>query len=462
MASDPSLTRRTAAELADAVRVGELDPVDVVAAHLDRAEALEHRVGAYMVIRRDEALAEAAALADHPDLGQRPLAGVPVAIKDVTEVEGVATRHGSLGTPGEPAGADSAVVARLRAAGAIVIGTTKTPELSLWSSTDGPFGTARNPWNTDLTPGGSSGGSAAAVAAGTVPIALGTDGLGSVRIPAACCGLFGIKPGHGGGVTESDLGGRGEHWYGMSEFGPLATTVTDAALMLSVFAERPEYLDPAPPPEPLRIAVSVARPPTVLGVDEPYERAVLETAEALAAAGHEVRTADPDYPAWLPIALLARWTSAAAADAEHLLEGRLQSRTRGHVRAGRLAGKLGLVREDHQARWRERVDAFFADHDVLVMPALARAPIEARAWHRASWPTNLKVHMDYSPLCAPWNLAQVPAASVPAGMGPAGLPLAVQLVGPRGAERRLLEVSVQLEQLRPWQRTAAMVEDVSA
>ncbi|HEX9889702.1 MAG TPA: amidase family protein [Nitriliruptorales bacterium] len=461
MNTTPSIAGRTAVDLASAVRAGDLDPVTVTRVHLDRIEALQHRIGAYLVIRREQALHEAAAVAARDDLGQLPLAGVPVAIKDVTDVAGLPTRHGSLATSSEPAQADSAVVARLRAAGAVVVGTTRTPELSLWSSTDGVFGTARNPWNTERVPGGSSGGSAAAVAAGTVPIALGTDGLGSVRIPAACCGLFGLKPGRGGGVTESDLRAGGEHWFGMSEFGPLATTVEDAALMLSVFAERPEYRDPAPPTEPLRVAVSVQKISPLTPLDHGYVTAVRDTAELLEGAGHQLRTADPGYPVWLQAALFARWSAAAAIDVQGVSDpSALLPRTVGHARAGRLMQRLGRVRPQDQQRWREHVAAFFEHHDVLLLPALAGPPIQARPWHRASWLANVKAHLDYSPFCSPWNLAQVPAASVPTGVGAAGLPLAVQLVGPSGSERRLLGLAAQIEQLRPWQRIAPAVEDV--
>ena len=173
-------------------------------------------------------------------IGQRSrLAGVPVAMKDNIAVAGEPLRNGSLATPSGPATADHPVVARLRAAGAIIVGITAVPELCIWGSTDSPAAITRNPWDTNRSPGGSSGGSAAAVASGMVPIAHAADGLGSIRVPAASCGLFGIKPGLG--VVPAELGPNS--WFGMAENGPLATTVADAALMLSVMAGRPELAE---------------------------------------------------------------------------------------------------------------------------------------------------------------------------------------------------------------------------
>jgi amidase len=187
---------RTAVEIADDVRAGRLTAREVVQEHLDRIAALDGRVGAFMVVRAEAALVEAD-VDGRPDRASLPLAGVPVAVKDNIPLTGHPTRHGSPMSSTQPAAADHVVVERLRAAGAVVVGTTRVPELCIWPVTDGPLGTTRNPWNLDRTPGGSSGGSAAAVAAGFVPLAHGADGMGSIRIPAACCGLVGLKPGHG-------------------------------------------------------------------------------------------------------------------------------------------------------------------------------------------------------------------------------------------------------------------------
>lgn len=224
---------RTAAEIAAAVRGRRATPREVVQAHLDRIARLDGRIGAFRRVRAGAALAEADEVGARSDLTGLPLAGVPVAVKDNLAVRGESVRVGSAATPDTPAGADHVTVARLRAAGAVVVGLTNVPELCVFGTTEGVHGTARNPWDPARSAGGSSGGSAAAVAAGMVPLALGNDGMGSLRIPAANCGLVTVKPGHGvvpAGIGEGD-------WFGLAENGPLATTVEDARLMLTVLAD---------------------------------------------------------------------------------------------------------------------------------------------------------------------------------------------------------------------------------
>ncbi|CAM5373276.1 Glutamyl-tRNA(Gln) amidotransferase subunit A, chloroplastic/mitochondrial [Streptomyces violaceorubidus] len=191
---------RTAVEIAAAVREKRATPREVVAEHLARIERLDGRVGAFRAVRAQAALAEAEEVAARGDLGELPLAGVPVAVKDNLAVRGESTRVGSAATPHTPADADHVTVARLRAAGAVVVGLTNVPELCVFGTTEGVLGTARNPWDPARSAGGSSGGSAAAVAAGMVPLALGNDGMGSLRIPAANCGLVALKPGRGCGA----------------------------------------------------------------------------------------------------------------------------------------------------------------------------------------------------------------------------------------------------------------------
>jgi len=188
-------TGRTATEIAAAVRAGEATAGQVVACHLDRIAKLNGELGAFIRVRAAEAASEAEAVGMRADLAELPLAGVPVAVKDAVPVAGEPMRTGSAALPDAPQGEDHPLVARLRAAGAVVIGLTNLPELAIYPFTDSAFGITRNPWDRRRTAGGSSGGSAAAVAAALVPVAHGTDGLGSVRIPAAACGLFGIKPG---------------------------------------------------------------------------------------------------------------------------------------------------------------------------------------------------------------------------------------------------------------------------
>ncbi|TPQ18114.1 amidase [Streptomyces sporangiiformans] len=440
---------RTAAEIAAAVREKRATPREVVAEHLARIELLDARVGAFRRLRAAAALAEADDVAARADLAELPLAGVPVAVKDNLSVRGESTRNGSAATPDTPAEHDHVTVARLRTAGAVVVGVTNVPELCVFGTTDGVHGTARNPWDTRRTAGGSSGGSAAAVAAAMVPLALGNDGMGSLRIPAANCGLVGLKPGHG--TVPADIG-HGD-WFGMSENGPLATTVEDARLMFSVLAAT----DVVPAAEPVtrEVAVSVRSPLVGVTIGRPYAAAAREAARLLAGAGHRVRRADPPYPLWLGTTALAHWTAGTAVDAEDLDRRALTRRTRVHAAVGRRF--VGSVREGaRREQLRRRMEPFFAEHEVLLTPALARRGPAAAAWHDRGWLRNLLANTNYSPLTPPWNLTGWPAMSVPFGALPSGAPCAVQLVGRPGAEADLLELAGQLEQLRPWRRTAPL------
>lgn len=442
---------RSATEIAAAVREKRATPREVVADHLARIERLDARVGAFRRVRAREALAEAGELASRDPTGL-PLAGVPVAVKDNLAVRGESTRHGSAVTSDAPAQEDHVTVARLRAAGAIVVGVTNVPELCVFGTTEGVHGTARNPWDTSRTAGGSSGGSAAAVAAGLVPIALGNDGMGSLRIPAANCGLIGLKPGHG--VIPAGIG-HGD-WFGMSENGPLATTVEDARLMFSVLADT-EPVEPAEPRESTvrRVAVSVRSPLPGVTISRPYVTAAREAAAVLTRAGNRVRRADPPYPFWLGTTSLAHWTAGTAVDAEDLELGRLSRRTRVHAAIGRRT--VGAVRKGvRRDQLRRRMEPFFAEHDVLLTPALARRSPAAAPWHERGWLWNVLVNTSCSPMTSPWNLTGRPAMSVPFGTLPGGAPCAVQLVGRPGSELDLLEVAAQLAAGRPWRRTAPL------
>lgn len=440
----------TAVEIAAAVRAGRLTARQAVEHALQRIEDVDHRFGAFQQVRVFAALREADAVDARVGRADLPLAGVPVAIKDNVPVTGEPMRNGSAATDPTPQQYDHPVVERLRAAGAVVVGLTKVPELCVFGATDSSFGITRNPWNPARTPGGSSGGSAAAVAAGEVPIAHGNDGMGSIRIPAACCGLVGIKPGLG--VVPAELGNGS--WFDMAENGPLATTVDDAALMLSVLAHRPGLAQPTWPGR-LRIAVSTAVPAQGLPLDAHWRAATVETADLLRAAGHSVVQADPPYGQMLALREMARWVAGTARDAELVRDrGEFAVRTARHAALGRAVLATGLPRERGRDRWRHRVEDFFADYDVLLTPALAQPPIEASAWSARGWLANIWANLRYAPFAAPWNVAGWPAMTVPAGLAPDGMPLAVQLVAKPGAESQLIAVARELEQTRPWQRIA--------
>ncbi|HVU72934.1 MAG TPA: amidase [Mycobacteriales bacterium] len=438
---------RTAAEIAAAVRDGDVTASEVVEEHLDALAGAE-RLGAVVALLADEARADAKAVDANTGKVALPLAGVPVAIKDVIGVAGHPTRLGSLGTRATPATADHLLVQRLRTAGAIPVAITAVPELCIFGFTDGAGYVTRNPWNTERTPGGSSGGSAALVGAGLVPIAHATDGMGSVRIPAACCGLLGLKP--ASGLVPYALP---TDWRGLSQHGPLATTVADLATMVAVMADEPS-LATVTKPGPLRIGIST-RHPLNLPVAPAWKQAPHAAGAALAQAGHTVDDARLSYPQWLGSALIGRWTAAVDDDVQADITdpSLLQKRSRRHAAVGRTAQRLGLAGDSWRARWKAKADAYFATHDVLLTPSLAQDPVPAKAWSERGWVANVWASARYAPMCAPWNFADLPAIAVPLpGLTPSGSPLSVQLVA--RDVKVLLGLAAQLEEALPWERTA--------
>ena len=441
----------TAAQIADDVRSGRRSPLEAVREALARIEKLDGQVGAFVRVRAAEALAEAEKLSGRDDLANLPLAGVPIAIKENLAVTGEPTRSGSLATSAEPSTSDHEVVARVRAAGAIVVGITAMPELGIFGTTDSSARITHNPWNPDRSAGGSSGGSAAAVAAGMVPIAVGNDGMGSVRLPAACCGLVGLKPGAGlvpAGVGVND-------WLGMAENGPLATTVEDAALLVSVLARRPQLSD-LPDLGKLRIGLAVGSPVPFLRVDRHWLAAARTAASVLVSAGHLVETIELPYPA-NPLGMVARWTESVAADSAGLDTRLLQKRSRWHAAIGRVSRRLGLFKIGQVVALNARLDELFNSYDIVLTPALLQSPPAALRWSEKSWLANIWSNAKYGAFAPLWNFAGLPAASVPIGIHPVSkTPLAVQIAGPRGGEATILALAAQLEQRHPWPRTAPM------
>ena len=444
-----------AVEIAERVRSGALSAVDVVRAHLAHLEAVDARIGAFRVVRTEAALAEAAAVDAAPDRASLPLAGVPVAIKDNVDVAGEACTDGSPACPERTATTDHPVVARLRAAGAVVVGITRAPELCVYPMTDGPGTVTRNPWDTARSPAGSSGGSAAAVSSGSVPLAHGNDGMGSLRLPAAACGLVTLKPGLG--VVPAQIGF--DDWSGMAVNGALATTVADLVVAHAVMAGV-QPAEPVAPGRSLRIAVSTRSPLPGARADADTLAAVDAVVALLAEAGHTVVRRDPTVSIGAAAGTLARYMVGVHDDAEHLGIDRqaLQPRHRTHARIGRLVRQAGLVRTRTAERFRERMVAFFDDVDLLLGPVSTGPPLAARPWHERSFLANLRASARYAPFTGPWNLAGLPAVVVPAGMRPEGLPVAVQFVGPPGAETRLLWIAGELERRQPWRRYAPIFD----
>lgn len=436
---------QTAVEIARGVRAGELDAVQVTEEALARIAAADGVVGAFRRVRSAEARAEAAEVAARPDLASLPLVSVPVAVKDVTEVTGEYLGWGSEAGPRALADADGLIAARLRAAGAVIVGLTRVPELCIFPTSDDPAGIARNPRNPTFTAGGSSGGSAAAVAAGLVPIAHGTDGLGSIRLPAGMCGIVGLKPGRD--VVREETPG----WFGLSTHGPLTTTVADAALLMSVLADRPEWATPETP-GPLRIATSTqvpfTRSPCLARFAPPSTRQPHSFPFAIRSRPRRPPTPSAPWAACSPAGSAGPAEQAAGA----FDLSRLQPRTRTHVRLGRLTSRL--VTDRARDEWQTIAARFFESHDVLVTPTLATLPLKARRWHRKSWLANAIPSSRVAAFTGPWNLAGYPALSVPVGRHPVhDLATCVQLVARPGGEPVLLGLAAELESANPWPQT---------
>lgn len=440
----------TAQAIAEAVSSGRAEAADVVRESLRRIDERDGGLSAFQRVRGDAALREAETV----DTGA-PLAGVPIAIKDNIPVAGEPMRIGSVSTPDHDQPDDHPVVRRLRAAGAIPVGLTSVPEMCLFGTTDSAYGITRNPWSPGRTPGGSSGGSAAAVAAGMVPVAHGADGMGSIRIPAACTGIVGVKPGFG--VVPAQMGAN--DWYGMSENGVLATTVADAAMVLAVMADRAEWAELDEPRERLRVALSYRPPLAGVRLDPAHAAAAGRAATILSGEGHEVVRAELGYTdaatTAAAVAVLSRWFAGASIDTDDVDRSSMERRTRTHVQIGDVVRRTPLLSERLRAAWRRRAAELLRENDVLITPALAAPPIEARSWSGESWLANILANVAYAPFAAPWNLAGYPAMVVPMGVHPeVGTPVAVQLVGRPGSEARLLSVAATLERVRPWSRTA--------
>lgn len=433
-----------ATTLAQLVRSRELEPRELVELFLARIERLDPQCNAFRVVMGDEALAAADALQEL----QRPLAGVPVAIKDDQPVAGQATTRGSR-SYGPPQAADGEPIKRLREAGAIPVGITNVPELMIWPWTATVAnGVTRNPWNPARTTGGSSGGSAAAVAAGMVPAATASDGGGSIRIPAACCGLVGMKP------TRGRV--PGTSWVSLSVIGALARTVEDSALLLDVLA-RPagESFVEATKSEPgrLRIAASRKIPAGVLARLSNDQRGAWErTRELLAALDHEVQDRDPDYGLKM-LEFAQTWIRGIYEDSLDVPDRtQLERCTRGMATAGRVL--VPARRRDALLAQREattgRILAVWDQFDVLLTPGLSSTAIAAEGALGKSTAIAFDRASRFTPWTPIYNLTGQPAITLPAGFGSDGLPLSIQLVGRLGAEATLYSLAAQLEQARPW------------
>ena len=443
---------------AEMVRRGDLSArelTDVVLRRIDQGNA---RLNAFATVLADQARAEADARDREPATG--PLHGVPIAIKDEVDVAGVVTGFGGAAST-RPALADAEPVRLLREAGAVIIGKTRMPEFGQFPFTESvAHGYTRNPWDTNRTPGGSSGGTAAAVAAGLVAAGSGGDGGGSIRIPAAHCGLFGLKPQRGrvSAAPNADL------WRALGAIGVLTRTVADSAQLYDVISSTTEVdrWSAEPPhgsfleavraqPGQLRIAVSLRPAQRGIKVDAEIAAAVRATAELLSQLGHAVDEADPSYPelapAFVPQMLGGIRDEAGLVDRPDLLE----RRTKQMLFVSRAFPLPAVIwAEQRGTRIATKVNRIFDRYDVLLTPTVAQLAKPLGQLDAASAPRAALRSMPSIAFTAVWNVCGNPAAAVPAGISRSGLPVSVQLVARPHAETMLLSLASQLEQARPW------------
>ena len=450
------------------VRDGEVTATELTEASLARIEAADGDLNAFTHVDAERALAAAKSIGPGDE---RPFAGVPIAIKDISAVAGQPLTMASDLFGDHAPGHDSFVVRRLRAAGCVIVGRTNLPEFGILPVTEPRrFGPTRNPWDPGRTPGGSSGGAAAAVAGGLVPIAHGSDGGGSIRIPAACCGLVGLKPARGrisrGPESGDDM---------LVTDGVLSRTVADTALMLDVLAgyEPGDASWAPPPPEPF--ATAAAREPGRLRIgfttvsalegelDPAAERAARDAAELLESLGHEVREIEPpwaEHRGLLPVftsvfgtnvALGMRYAATVTGrePSEDLVEPLSWEVNR---RMRDLTGPDYLLAVRQLQALARGIVSLWGELDVLLTPALAQRPVPIGTIDSCSdepW-QDFRRSGAFTPFTAIFNVTGQPAMSVPLFHGDDGLPLAVQIAGPPAGEATLLSLAAQLEQARPW------------
>ena len=454
MSTGRDLTFSSAVELARLYRVRKVSPLEVVQALLERIDAVNPQVNAIVTLARDSALWEArratAALKRGATLP--PLFGVPVGIKDVTLTRGLRTTFGSKLFESHVPEEDALVVQRLREAGAIIIGKTNTPEFAFGPNTvNDVFGATRNPWNLALSAGGSSGGSAAALATGMCPLAEGTDLGGSLRGPASHCGVIGFR-------TSPGLVPRHPSvlaWDTYSVEGPMARTVGDAALMLSVMAGVDDRA-PISYESDTRELLRAVRMPSVKGwriawtpdlgglvqVDEEVRAIVERAVDVFAASGAEVEAACPDFGDVPEIVRLTRGLLMVARHADKLPEhravlqaGLVENTEQGLALSARAIAEGELLRTRQWARVRD----FLADRDLLLTPTSATPPFPIEQ------APNRRSFLTYA-----FSVMGLPAISIPCGFTRAGLPVGLQIVGKRRADAAVLRAAAVFEAAQPW------------
>lgn len=453
------------AETAAAIAQGEATARDVTAAALHRIEEREGALNAFSLVLERQALAEAAARDAAQSSGAElgPLHGVPIVIKEELDVAGAVTTFGGRGNS-TPVATDGEVVRRLREAGAVVVGKSTMPEFGAWPYTESDDrGVTRNPWDRTRTPGGSSGGTAVAVSSGMVPVGMGGDGGGSIRIPSACCGLFGLKPQRGRVTTAP----HPHLWWALGTVGPLTRSVLDSALVYDAIrgnlpgdlyraGETGSFVEAAAR-EPGRLRVGWSTKPVTAGIrpDPAHVQAVHDTARLLTDLGHDVVEVDPGYPD-PTLAFVPQFFAGIRSEADEVEHrDRLERRTRATCRLGSWVTPKVIERALAMTeKVSEKANRVFDRVDVLLTPTMAHRP-PAVGVLMGTGPVRASLRaMPAIAYVALWNIAGNPAASVPRGVGADDLPLAVQLVGPTDGEEQLLSLSAQIERTAPWQQLA--------
>lgn len=453
--------------LAGLVRKGEMQPIELLRLAVLRKEQVNAALNSVSTVLAD--FAEKEVQAGLPD---GPFRGVPFLLKDQIDLAGVPTRRASKLLSGFVPKEDATYVARLRAAGVVIFGKTNMPEMGLSVTTEPALtGATRNPWNLEHSPGGSSGGSAAAVAAGVCPAASASDGGGSIRIPASCCGVFGLKPSRG----RVPFGAaHGEGWGGLTAHNTVTRSVRDAAALLDILSGPsvgdPYYLDTAPgtffratrmKPGRLRIGV-INSPPAGTPVRAECRAAIDEVAKLLTGLGHElVETRFPVAGEQLQEATSRIVRTKVFEAIEETVEARGTPLTKDDVEAAtwviHQAGGQTTGREYSSAietihHLGRQMGRFMLDYDVLLSPTLAEPPIRLGAFNPQT--VDGRALFDrmrqYSPFCNIYNASGQPAMSVPLHWGPDNLPIGVQFAGRFGDEATLLKLAAQLEAARPW------------
>ena len=439
------------------IRRGEVSPSELVEIYLERISRLNPQLGSYFTVTAEQAIADAKAKTEMlPSASELPpFFGVPISIKDLNPVAGVPCTYGNPALLNNISNYDDGVVTRIKQAGFILLGKTATSELGSTPYTEPTgFPPARNPWNLEYTPGGSSGGAAAAVAAGLSAIAQGSDGGGSIRGPAACCGLVGIKPSRGR-VTHAPVGDR---LSGIAINGPIARTVADAAALLDAMSGYvtgdPYWLsDPEPSflaatqqkPGNLRIAYATSIPPLGEG-DANCQQGVLQTVQLLQELGHTVEPKSIDFSGLVEPFQVVWQTSVASSGIPAEI---LQPLNRWLLARTGSAGQYLQAVYQMQVVARQIV-AFFDTVDVLVLPVYLHSPIRVGEWANLSPEETFQNIIRWISPCPAANATGQPAIALPVGFDELGLPISVQLVGRPAAETTLISLAAQLEAAKPW------------